>query len=306
VENDLSLTVIILTYNEEKHIQRCIQSVQGVTANIVVVDSFSTDRTVEIAESEGATVCQHEFINQAAQLKWAFENLPIDTKWVMRLDADEIVTVLLAKEMVNALAQVDSAVSGFIVNLCIQFKGQPIRHGGQYLKLLRIWRNGSARIELSWMDEHMILTSGHAVSLRHEIIDNNLNNISWWTDKHNRYATREAIVLLDKKYGFFKHHLTTDCLVGQARLKRWLKDKVYIHLPLGWRALFFFIYRLIFRMGFLDGKLGVAFHFLQGFWYRFLVDMKIREVELLMKKEGIDCVEAIRREFSVDPFFDAS
>lgn len=279
MEKKISLTVVILTYNEEKHIGRCIRAVQGISTHIYVVDSFSTDSTVEIAESEGAIVCQHKFVNQAAQLNWAFENLPIKTEWVMRLDADEVVTPLLAKEIACALKEADTDVSGFVINLCIHFKGHPIRHGGQYLRLLRLWRRGRARIELSWMDEHMVLTSGRAVSLKHEIIDQNLNNITWWTEKHNRYATREAIVLLDKKYKFLRHHSCPAQLKGQARVKRWIKDKIYIHLPLGWRALFFFIYRLVFRLGFLDGSMGVSFHFLQGFWYRLLVDIKVMEIE---------------------------
>ena len=305
MEKKLSLTVIILTYNEEKHIERCIRSVRRFSANIIVVDSLSTDRTIEIAESEGASVYQHEFVNQAAQFNWALDNLSLETEWVMRLDADEIVTPSLAEEILGVLEQTDVNTSGFLVNRCTYFNRQPIRHGGHYPQyVLRIWRNGQARCEASWMDEHMELLSGSVQCLKNEIHDDNLNNIGWWTDKHNRYATREAIMLLDRKYGFLpKQQESPGELKGQSRIKRWLKHNVYIHLPLGWRALLFFIYRLIFRMGFLDGKMGMAFHFLQGFWYRFLVDMKIREVERLMKRDGIDCAEAIRREFSIDPFF---
>jgi len=305
VGNYLSLTVVILTYNEEIHIERCIRSVQGFSANVIVVDSFSTDRTFEIAESEGTLVCQHEFINQAAQLNWALDHLPIETEWVMRLDADEIVTPSLVEEISRVLENTDVNTSGFLVNRCTYFNRQPIRHGGHYPQyVLRIWRNSQARCELSWMDEHMELLSGNAQHLKSEIHDDNLNNIGWWTDKHNRYATREAIVLLDRKYGFLPNqHESSGELKGQARVKRWLKRNVYTHLPLGWRVLFFYVYRMIFRLGFLDGRAGIAFHFLQGFWYRFLVDMKITEVEARMRKDDVDCVEAIRREFSIDPFF---
>jgi len=299
------ITVIILTYNEEKHIERCIRSVQGFSTSILVVDSFSTDRTIEISKSEGASVYQHEFINQAAQLNWALDNLPIETEWVMRLDADETVTPLLANEIPSVLEPADVNTSGFLVNRCTYFNRQPIRHGGHYPQyVLRIWRNGQARCEASWMDEHMELLFGSAQRLNNEIHDNNLNNIGWWTDKHNSYASREAIVLLDRKYNFLPNqHENLGELKGQAKAKRWLKYNVYRHLPLGWRVLFFYTYRMVFRMGFLDGRTGMAFHFLQGFWYRFLVDMKISEVEARMRKDGVDCVEAIRREFSIDPFF---
>ncbi len=299
------ITVVILTYNEEKHIERCIRSVQGFSANIIVVDSFSIDRTLEISRLQATAVYQHEFVNQAAQLNWALDNLSIKTEWVMRLDADEIVTPSLAKEVSHALERADVKVSGFLVNRCTYFNRHPIKHGGHYPQyVLRIWRNGQARCEASWMDEHMELLVGSAHRLKNEIHDDNLNNIGWWTDKHNCYASREAIVLLDRKYGFLpdKHDRLGE-LKGQARVKRWLKHNVYTHLPLGWRVLLFYMYRMIFRMGFLDGRSGMAFHFLQGFWYRFLVDMKISEVEARMRKDGVDCVEAIRREFSIDPFF---
>ena len=298
--NDLDITVIILTFNEEMHIERCIRSVQSIARQIFIVDSFSTDRTVEIAKSIGAEVWQHEFINQAQQLQWALDNLPIDTQWVMRLDADEYVTSQLAGDIRKALMQVPADVTGFIINLCVHFKGHPIRHGGHYLKLLRLWRHGKARIEATWMDEHMVPIEGRVVQLKGEIHEDNLNNITWWTDKHNRYASREAVDLLNKEYHFLPETGGARQLVGQARVRRWLKENLYIHLPLGWRALGFYLYRIIFRLGFLDGRAGMVFHFLQGFWYRFLVDVKVWEVKKRMKRERIDCVEAIRQELGID------
>jgi hypothetical protein len=80
-------------------------------------------------------------------------------------------------------------------------------------------------------------------------------------------------------------------------MKRWLKQKVYARLPLGLRALLYFLYRYFLRLGFLDGWQGLAFHFLQGFWYRFLVDVKVHELETLMRAQGLTLEEAVRREF---------
>ena len=299
------ITVIILTYNEEKHIKRCMQSVRGFSTDIIVVDSFSTDRTVDIAKSDGAIVFQHAFINQAAQLNWALDNLSIETEWVMRLDADEIVTPDLAEEIPSAIESPDENATGFLVNRCTYFNGQPIRHGGHYPQyVLRIWKHRQARCEASWMDEHIELLRGSAQRLNNDIHDINMNNIGWWTNKHNNYATREAIVLLDRKYRFLlPHHEIPGELKGQAKIKRWLKYNVYTHLPLGWRVFFFYVYRMVFRLGFLDGRSGITFHFLQGFWYRLLVDLKISEVERRMRMDEIDCVEAIRREYSIEPFF---
>ena len=150
------------------------------------------------------------------------------------------------------------------------------------------------------MDEK-IGVQGGVGRMRNAYTDDNLNNIAWWTNKHNGYSTREAIDLLNRKYGFLPVAVDSSELTRQARYKRWLKENLYVHLPLGVRAFLFFIDRMIFRLGILDGRGGFVFHFLQGFWYRFLVDVKVWEVERRMSAEKIGCVDAIRREFGVNP-----
>lgn len=296
-----NLTIIVLTYNEEIHIKRCLVSAFQVASRVFVVDSFSTDRTVEIAESQGAQVWQHEFKNHATQLAWALENLPIDTEWVMRMDADEVISPVLAEEMRGKLSSVGAGTNGYLVHRLVCLDGKVIRHGGISHWVLRLWRKGTAEIEQRWMDEHMVLKSGSAERLKGEYLDDNLNNIAWWTNKHNGYSTREAIDLLNRKYGFLPVTADSSALTRQARYTRWLKENLYVHLPLGARAFLFFAYRMIFRLGILDGRAGFVFHFLQGFWYRFLVDVKVWEVERRMSVEKINCVDAIRREFGVDP-----
>jgi glycosyltransferase involved in cell wall biosynthesis len=294
------MTSVILTYNEEKHIERCLVSAFQVASRAFVVDSFSTDRTVEIAESLGAQVRRHEFRNHAAQLAWALENLPIDTEWVMRVDADEVISPALAEEILSRLPVGVSATNGFLVPLYVRFHGALIRHGGYPQWQLRIWRRGKAEIEQRWMDEKIVV-QGEVGRLRSQYIDDNLNNIAWWTNKHNGYSTREAIDLLNRKYGFLPVTGDSGALTRQARYTRWLKDNLYVHLPLGARAFLYFCYRMIFRLGILDGRGGFVFHFLQGFWYRFLADVKVCEVERRMSAEKIDCAEAIRREFGINP-----
>jgi len=296
-----SITVVILTFNEEKHIERCLRSALQVAHQVFVVDSFSTDRTLAIAETHGAQVWQHEFKNHAAQLAWALENLPINTEWVMRVDADEVISPTLAEEMRGKLSSVCTGINGYLVYRLVCFDGKIIRHGGVSHWVLRLWRKGTAGIEQRWMDEHMVLKSGDIKRLDGEYLDDNLNNVTWWTNKHNGYSTREAIDLLNKKYGFLPVASGSGILTHQARYTRWLKENLYVHLPLGLRAFLYFSYRMIFRLGILDGRCGFTFHFLQGFWYRFLVDVKVREVERRMRAEGVGCVEAIQREFGVNP-----
>lgn len=294
-----SVAIVILTLNEEKHIERCLRYAQELTPEIYVVDSFSTDATVDIARAMGAQVYQHEFRNHADQLAWAMEHLPIAAEWVMRVDADEILSAELAQEIRSRLKDAGASMAGFVIPLYVRFQGRLIRHGGYPQWQLRLWRKGRGMVEQRWMDEKIVV-QGETGSLDGDYLDDNLNGIGWWTDKHNRYSTREAIDLLNRRYRF-QPVAGHPALTPQALRVRWLKEHVYVRLPLGLRAFLFFGYRMVFRLGVLDGRGGFVFHFLQGCWYRFLVDVKVRAVEQRMQSDGVDCVEAIRREFGVEP-----
>lgn len=300
-----SITVVILTHNEEIHIERCIRSLLPVASKIFIVDSFSTDRTVDIAQSLGAEVAQRKWKNYADQFQWGLDNCGTDSAWVMRVDADEIVTPRLAESLRCRLVNASPGVNGFLVCRYVRFMGQMIRHGNFPQWNLRVWRCGYAYIEQRWMDEHMVLKSGRAERLDGEFIDDNLNSITWWTQKHNAYASREAIDLLNRKYRFLKNSPTiSGGLNRQARYKRWLKENLYAHLPIGLRAVVYFSYRMIFQLGLLDGRAGFVFHFLQGCWYRYLVDVKVWEVERKMRDEGIGCVDAVRSVLGVELAYD--
>lgn len=286
------LTVIVLTFNEERHLGRCLQSLNGVAKRVVVVDCFSNDGTLALAKAQGAEVVQHAWINYATQLNWALHNVPIDTQWTMRLDADEVVTPALAAILQRDLAGVAGSVMGLTVNRQIHFLGRWIRYGGIYpVRMLRVWRSGHGCCENRWMDEHMVVR-GEIAHIDADIADINLNNITWWTEKHNNYASREAVDLLLHRAGEGEDSEGAR-LSSQAGLKRWLKLRVYAHLPKGLRAMLYFLYRYLMCLGFLDGWQGFAFHFLQGFWYRFLVDVKVGEVEQHMRQTGVSLAEAV-------------
>ena len=151
-----------------------------------------------------------------------------------------------------------------------------------------------------WMDEH-IKVAGPTVTLSGELIDDNRQSLTWWTAKHNRYASREAVDLLNLEYGFMPHDTVADLRGGQqAGVKRWLKERVYARLPGGLRALAYFPYRYVIRLGFLDGQAGAAFHVLQGFWYRYLVDAKVAEVKRDMAASGRDVVAAIGQVLEIE------
>lgn len=297
-----SLTVVIMTYNEEMHISRIMESVKMVASNVLVVDSYSTDRTPQLAVDLGAKLVQNRFVNQAQQFQWALDYGDITSTWVMRMDADEYLTQELVQEILSRLEGLPMETTGVILKRQVHFMGKWIRHGGYYpIKLLRIWRRGTARIEQRWMDEHLVLQEGQAVLFDHDIIDDNLNSLTWWTEKHNQYATREALDILSRKYGIGSMCEASELapIAGQAATKRWYKNNLYLKLPMFVRAFLYFQFRYWIQLGFLDGRNGLIWHFLQGFWYRFLVDAKIIQIQYWAKSEGKSVQTILQDRFNI-------
>ncbi|WP_109464848.1 glycosyltransferase family 2 protein [Albibacillus kandeliae] len=279
-----TITAIILTYNEEQHVERCIRSLDGVVERICVIDSFSTDRTVEVAESLGAEVFQNSWPGHAAQFQWGLDTIGVTSDWTLRIDADEYLDQGLRARLLGDWA--DEAFNGYYLRRKIVFLGRPITHGFFYpLKILRLWRTGQARMEQRRMDEHVVLKDPHTEVLEGgDLVDENLNSLSWWVEKHNGYAALEAISRIEAEEGKRKSEAK---LSGQAARKRWLKEKVYTRIPSTLRASLYFVYRYIFGRGFLDGKEGFFFHFLQAYWYRTLVEAKLFELEKRAADRGI-------------------
>ena len=291
-----SIAVVILTFNEEIHIERCIRSAQQVTDKIVVVDSYSTDDTCAIAQRMGAVVYQHAFENHARQFNWALENCDIQAQWIWRLDADEYIEPALASKALQAIAHIAEDVNGIYVNRKIVFMGQPLLHGGWYpAPQIKIIRKGFGGSEDRWMDEHLVVFSGKTIAIDGDQTDENLNDLTWWSHKHVNYASREAINTLMIEYGLRKqeNEVQPKFWGTNAERKRWLKMK-YAKTPLFVRPFINFFIRYILKAGFLDGKRGFIWHFMQGYWYRMLVDCKIYE---LKKRFGYD--EERMKEFLV-------
>jgi len=297
-----SISVLILTYNEEVHIERCLLSLLPVVDAVYIIDSGSTDRTIEIAKSMGATVFQRHWKNYADQFQWGLDNAPIMTEWVMRMDADEYLEPKLQEEILTRLPELSVDISGIYLKRKVMFMGRWIRYGGFYPHiLLRIWRVGVGRIEQRWMDEHIVLgRDSRTMTFDENLVDDNLKGISFWVDKHNSYASREMVDLLNQSYDLLpRDDAIKQVDDPQAKWKRHMKDRIYARLPLGLRASLYFLYRYILRFGFLDGRSGFIFHFMQGFWYRLLVDVKVMEV---IQKSGGDSErmrEIIRDEYNL-------
>ena len=296
----LDLTVIILTFNEGKHLERAINSVKSFAKYIYIIDSGSNDETLNIARLHGTQIFQNEFINQAKQFQWAIDHTPINTEWVMRLDADEIIENDLALELMRRLPNLDSDISGVILDRKHIFMDKWIRHGGRYpLSMLRVWRHGRAKVEDRWMDEHIIVLGGRMIRIRGGFSDHNLNDLTYFIEKHNKYATREAIDVILRKLDpdSRQEKLNPSNLSFFIGVKRWIKERVYNRLPFGVGPLLYFTFRYILQLGFMDGKSGFIYHFMQGYWYRLLVEAKVCEFEKYLDR--FDSLEKKIQELSI-------
>ena len=274
----MKLSVGIITYNEEKNLSRTLDSILEMANEIIIVDSGSTDRTLEIANQYNASIYSEEWKGYGLQ-----KNSVIDKcvgEWILLIDADEEITPELVEEIEKKLPNLEENIKGIILKRRVYFMGKWIKHGGKYPELLlRIFRTGFGICEQKIMDEHMVLLEGITTTFNYDIIDNNNKDLDWWTNKHNWYSNKEV---LDYQKKVLAENNVDDLINGnhnngQATRKRFIKNNGYYKLPLFFRSHIYFIYRYYFRFGFLDGIEGKIYHFLQAYWYRFLVDAKIYE-----------------------------
>lgn len=273
-----NLSIIILTFNEEIHLKRLIDNISQITDKIYVVDSFSTDSTTAILHDNNIFFNQNKFINHSKQINYAIDTNPFNTTWEMRIDADEVISDSLVEELKHTLLIHDkSQVNGFYINRKVVFLGKELNFGSlNPMWLLRIWRKGEGYSNEKWMDEKIVLKHPNTTKLSKVFFDKNLNNLTWWTQKHNLYANREAIEILKEKYlrSFKNDQKASNRDIILFNLKR-----SYNKLPIFLRPILLFLYSYIFRLGILDGHPGLIWNTLQVFWYRFLVDCKVYEIE---------------------------
>lgn len=281
------MTAVVIAFNESLHIRRCIERLKGLVSRIVIIDSYSTDDTVAIAQGLGAETIQHPFLNHAAQFNWGVEAARITTGWVLRVDADEYLDEEGVAALRTAIAAATPEVSAFSMRRGVVFSERRIRFGGiSQVYLTRIWRTGMAKVEARWMDEQVLVSGGETVRIADgAIIDENVNDIGWWTSKHNGYTTRQMIqwMLAELQRA---DEIDISQLNQHVRRKRILREQLYSPSPLFWRAIAYFLYRYVFAFGFLDGRAGFMFHFFQGLWNFFLVDVKIHEARQIVKQGG--------------------
>jgi glycosyltransferase involved in cell wall biosynthesis len=240
-----------------------------------VVDSGSTDHTLEIAAQFGATILEHSFTTHTQQWDWALKNVPLESEWVIALDADQEITPELAAEIGTQLGT--SMFDGLYVKRRQVFRGRWIKHGGYYPKyLLKLFRRDKVYLHGGDSVDHHFYVRGVSGKLRYDLIEANHkeDNISFWIEKHNRYA---KLMAADEQRAGDEAPITPSLFGGPDQQVIWLK-RVWSRLPLFVRPHLYFIYRYFLRAGFLDGKEGFIFHFLQAYWYRLLVDINLDEI----------------------------
>ena len=265
------LSVIILTYNEEKHINRSIKSVLKISNDIIIVDSFSTDKTIKIASKFNVRIFRNKFVNQAKQFNWALNNIKIKNNWILRLDADEYLSKELIIEIKKKLPEINlnKEINGICLIRKQFFLRKLIRFGGRgKLIMLRLFRKNYGICENRLMDEHIMIKKGKILKFKNFFYDDNFNNLEYFKEKHERYAKREAKQYLidqnNKRKSIFKYNTRTI-------IKKFLINNIYYKIPYQISSMLYFLIRYIFLLGFLDGINGLKYHYIQGFWYRYLV-----------------------------------
>ena len=297
----MKIKAIILTFDESLHLERCIKSLLNLTSDIYIIDSYSNDSTENIAKSYNTTFSKNKFTNQANQFNWALGQINDFDGWILRIDADEYLSDQLIKEIELKLKnEANENVKGFYLKRLINFQGKLLKYGDASIKLIRLFKFGYGKSENRWMDEHIIVNGDTEEINKGYIIDHNLNSLKWWIKKHQDYSSREVIELLDLKFKFISKQDKDSIHAFQQNQKRFIKENIYYNFPIFLRALIYFLYRYLIKLGFLDGFKGLAFHFLQGFWYRSLVDFKYLKVRLYMKKNNVSLKKAINQVLNIN------
>lgn len=278
------ITAIILTKNEKKNIVDCINAIKSIVDRIVVVDSYSKDNTVSLAEELGVEVFQHAFEGYSKQYKYAVEIAEVKTTWILRIDADERIDEKQAKEIIRLTTKnKHTDVTGIVLCYRIDFMGKLLKYGGAYpWKKLAVYKTGVGDIETRNMDEHIILKYGRTIENKYPGIHYSYRDLTFQTDKQNWYSTREMMDYIEQE-----NNVSND-----KSFRTYIKMNVYYKLPMGFRSWLFYMYRLYIKLGFLDGKEGRIYAFLGTYFYRYLVDAKIYEQKKM--KFDIKPIESLK------------
>ncbi len=286
------IAAIVLTKNEELHIERCLKSIENLVSEIYVIDSGSNDKTQHICKRYDVKFFFNKFISHPEQFNYGLNLVrKANFQWVLKIDADEVFTPTLKKEISQIINKNDNKYNGLAIRRKVIFQGKILNFGGVTTTQLRVFKSDKGFCENIFMDEH-IKVKGRIKYLKEPFFDYSLKSINWWIEKHNLYSNKEVINMLfyNKNYKNDKEYRLTNL----NRLTRFLKKNVYLKAPIIIRAFLIFFFKYFFLLGFLDGRQGLIYSFLQSFWYRFLVDVKFLELKDFSKKNKLPFKDAIK------------
>ena len=265
----IHVAVVILTYNEELNLPFAIESVINWAASIQIVDSYSSDRTLEIARSYGVEIYQHTFDDFSTQRNWALDHLPFTSDWIFFLDADEQMTDELKHEIEAELSACNYGVSAYAIRQTFVLIGRVLKHSHDSPRLVRMVKRGRAHWICYGVRESCSV-DGTIVNLRYKLWHEDHRGLNYWIDKHNNYTTREAALVVET----IPRNVNIN---SERRLRVYIRSRIYPRVPRGIRPIAFFTYRYFIKFGFLDGYPGLVFCFLHAFWYPLLIDAKVYE-----------------------------
>jgi len=281
-EPRVPLTVLFTTRNEEVNIERSLASVHGFADQVFVIDSESEDRTVEIARRYADEVRSLPYEHGRIIpwiFQWGLDNLPIRNEWVLILEADQALTPALRAELAALFARPEIREDGFYIRRRQIFRGKPLRFGGYGGKvLLKLFRRGRGELDPVEQDTR-VYVRGAVGRLRAPLEEHNLKEdaILFYLQKHLRYAEAFAREELERRRRHLPWKLKPRLFGTPDERVLWLKTRYY-RMPLFVRPVLYFLYRYFFLLGILDGKTGFLFHFLQAFWFRLVVDVRLEEL----------------------------
>ncbi|GAL84063.1 spsA protein [Sporocytophaga myxococcoides] len=285
------ITFIILTYNEEKNIGDLLDNLKGIPGEILVVDSYSKDKTIDIVKERSVCYLQHPFENYSVQRNWAQENNPFKTDWVFHLDADERLTTELRSWLINDFKP-SPGIDGYMFGRRAIFMGKWIKsHYNYHLRLFKPEKGGC---EAKAYDQHFIVNGKTQVIKKKDMTSEVADNLNNFIASHNKWSFLEAIDVIKNEEG---GEVKASFWGSPIERKRWMKNNLFHKTPLFLRSFIYFFYRYFIQMGFLDGKEGLAFHVLQAFWFRFLIDAKVLEIKLKMKENNQDLDTTLETNF---------
>jgi glycosyltransferase involved in cell wall biosynthesis len=284
----LPLSVVVLTFNEEVNVQRCLDSVQGWCRDIFLVDSYSTDQTIEIAKRYTDKIYSHEYQGHAQQWSWALAELPFEHEWIFAMDADFVMTEELKNEITKILVHPPTDVNGYYVRHKQVFRGKFVRFGTIYPRYwLRMFRNGSGYVDAHDLVDLHFYVRGKTSKIEFDLVEDNYKerDIGFWVNKQVKFAKKQAEEEYRRETTKVDFPVTPSLFGTPDQRTLWLKSKWY-RLPLFVRPFLYFFYRYFLRLGFLDGREGFVYHFTQALLYRLLVDIELHDLRKQKPKRG--------------------